>query len=120
MLTNFKSKVRWPFLALFVYIRERSEIMENRPRGRDRNIDGEGKGIFRRGDGLGTGPVGSQGSPSGGSGGPRRGMGGGKGPISIIALLILLLFGGKQSGILNTLLQITLFWLAKDALLKSY
>lgn len=79
--------------------------MENRPRGRDRNMDGEGKGIFRRGDGLGTGPVGSQGSPSGGSGGPRRGMGGGKGPISIIALLILLLFGGKQSGILNTLLQ---------------
>ena len=48
--------------------------MENRPRGRDRNIEGEGKGIFRRGDGLGTGPVGSQGSPSGGSGGPRRGM----------------------------------------------
>lgn len=31
---------------------------KHRPKGRERNITGEGKGVSRRGDGLGTGPVG--------------------------------------------------------------
>ena len=30
-----------------------------RPRGREKNVTGAGKGVGRRGDGLGTGPVGS-------------------------------------------------------------
>ena len=34
--------------------------MENRPRGREQNISGQGKDIYKRGEGLGTGPVGSQ------------------------------------------------------------
>ncbi len=51
--------------------------MADRPQGRKTNVTGVGKGAHRRGDGLGTGPVGSgqmgggSGS-SGGSGGPRR------------------------------------------------
>ncbi|MBR6770924.1 MAG: hypothetical protein IKM28_06755 [Lachnospiraceae bacterium] len=33
---------------------------ENRPRGRQRKVTGEGKEIKRRGPGLGTGPVGKR------------------------------------------------------------
>ena len=33
--------------------------MENRPRGREQNVTGQGKDIYKRGEGLGTGPVGS-------------------------------------------------------------
>ena len=33
--------------------------MENRPRGREKNVSGQGKDIYKRGEGLGTGPVGS-------------------------------------------------------------
>ena len=33
--------------------------MENRPRGRERDVSGQGKDIYKRGEGLGTGPVGS-------------------------------------------------------------
>ncbi len=72
----------------------------NRPRGREKNVTGPGKTVQKRGDGLGTGPVGDasgykdrkQGQP--GSGGARnsgtRGGGGGK----LIVLLLALLLGG--------------------------
>ncbi len=54
----------------------------NRPRGRQKNVTGAGKGIKRRGSGLGTGPVGSsgghQGRPGKGSG-SGGGIGGGLG-----------------------------------------
>ena len=33
--------------------------MDNRPRGREKNVSGQGKDIYKRGEGLGTGPVGS-------------------------------------------------------------
>lgn len=55
---------------------------QNRPRGRERNVTGPGKTVHKRGDGLGTGPVGSAGGHSGGgqgSGGGTRGTGGAEG-----------------------------------------
>ena len=33
--------------------------MDNKPRGREKNITGQGKDVYKRGEGLGTGPVGS-------------------------------------------------------------
>ena len=103
----------------------------NRPEGRKKRIGGESGGVYRRGDGLNTGPVGSgegfkpgssdnapgagprptrpTGRPgfteNGGGGdyrGRRSGGGGGKSPIVIIILLLVLLFGGR--GQLSSLL----------------
>ncbi len=84
----------------------------NRPRGRQRNITGSGS-VGRRGDGLGTGPVGAgrggpsaRGGPSGAynvSGAPQRGSRGRGGLIKLVPLIIImavaivggsLLFGG--------------------------
>lgn len=68
--------------------------MDNRPRGREKNITGHSGGVNRRGSGLGTGPVG------GGTGGfNNRGNQGGRGPkrgggSSLLILLLALLFGG--------------------------
>ena len=79
--------------------------MDQQPRGREKNVTGYGKPIEKRGEGLGTGPVGKsdgyqrrnqQGSPVGGppSGGtPQRSGGGGK-RIGIIGIILALLFGG--------------------------
>jgi len=85
--------------------------MNNRPRGRQKNITGQGKSVKRRGNGLGTGPVGMSGRTPGGDGnaysgssqGGRvtrsgRGFGGGK----IILIILALLLGG--GGGLGTLL----------------
>lgn len=94
----------------------------NRPRGRQRNVTGAGKSINRRGSGLGTGPVGSQGGysgrPGGGSHRPSSGnsFGGGRRPSGgnvtrlggggmmkfIIIALVLLLGGGGGIGSLLT------------------
>ncbi|MBR3770558.1 MAG: peptidase C11 [Lachnospiraceae bacterium] len=73
--------------------------MNNRPRGRQRNITGQGKDIRRRGAGLGSGPVGVSGrTPRNASGGMRRGnvtrSGGGLGGGKLILLLLVLLLGG--------------------------
>ncbi|MBR5128341.1 MAG: peptidase C11 [Roseburia sp.] len=73
--------------------------MNNRPRGRQRNIIGQGKDIRRRGVGLGNGPVGGFGrTPRNSSGGARRGnatrSGGGLGSGKLILLLLVLLLGG--------------------------
>ena len=46
--------------------------MDNRPKGREKNVTGAGKGVNKRGSGLGTGPVGSTGS-HGSSQSPRPG-----------------------------------------------
>ena len=92
---------------------ERSDCMErdNRPRGREKNVTQNSSGVHRRGEGLGTGPVGSgsQGG-KGGSGernGPRQGSGGsgavkgvaglGIPAIVIIFLLMQFLGGGSSS-----------------------
>ena len=85
-------------------------MANNRPRGRQKNVTGKGKSVFRRGSGLGTGKVGSGsssprpsssgfGSSSGsfstdsGSGSTRSS--GGKSPLmTIIILVVVLLLGG--------------------------
>ena len=77
--------------------------MDNRPRGREKNVTGGGAGVHRRGEGLGTGKVGSgSGMPQrpagGGNGGPQRfggqRSGGTRGGVPLIAILLALLLGG--------------------------
>ncbi|MCQ2427743.1 MAG: clostripain-related cysteine peptidase [Clostridia bacterium] len=63
-------------------------MAENRPRGRERNNQGESGGVNRRGSGLGQGPVGNggnngrPGTGGSGSGGPNRSSGGGGGILA--------------------------------------
>ncbi len=81
------------------------------PRGRQQNITGQGKDVYKRGDGLGTGPVGKTGGSSGyqgrpgthsanrpaqnGSTGTRAS--GGKGSLILIAVVVIaLIFGGGK------------------------
>ena len=48
---------------------------QNRPQGRRKNVTSGGSGAHRRGEGLGTGPVGSgsySGGSTGGGGGAKR------------------------------------------------
>ena len=83
-------------------------MANNRPRGRERNITGQGKSIKRRGSGLGTGPVGrtdstpvsSSVNTSEYSGRRVRSSGSSGGGLSkiIILLLVLLLGGGGGLG----------------------
>ena len=74
--------------------------MENRPRGRQKNITGQGKDIKRRGAGLGTGPVGKPGRtprPAASGGQSSRGTtrsGGDFGGSKLIMLILVLLLGG--------------------------
>ena len=73
--------------------------MENRPRGRQKNITGQGKDIKRRGAGLGTGPVGKPGRtprPAASGGQSSRGTtrSGGFGGSKLIMLILVLLLGG--------------------------
>ncbi len=80
--------------------------MDNRPRGREQHVTGAGKDIYKRGSGLGTGPVGSTGGQSGrtgGSGGEGKRSGGGSPLLAIIAVVVLLLGGGGAglSGLLG-------------------
>ncbi len=76
------------------------------PMGRDRKVTGKAKDIYKRGDGLGTGPVGSSGGYSGKTGGSSSGgggkrSGGGKMPLLLILLLVLFGGGGGLSGLLG-------------------
>ncbi|WP_022777436.1 clostripain-related cysteine peptidase [Butyrivibrio sp. AE3009] len=73
--------------------------MENRPVGRKKNVTEGGSGVNKRGDGLGTGPVGSStgysssnGPSGGGSSGPQRS--GGRSPLFMIIVIAILLLGG--------------------------
>jgi len=81
--------------------------MDNRPRGREKHITGQGKDIYRRGQGLGTGPVGNTGGKartdthrtSGGAGGrstggssvKSKGIGGGVGILIVAVILFFVL-----------------------------
>ncbi len=86
---------------------------DNRPRGREKNITGQGTGGYRRGSGTGSGPVGSGGyegrpgtsQPPYGGGGTRAS--GGKGKIIgiIVAIAAVLIGGGGISGVVSTLLN---------------
>ncbi len=72
----------------------------NRPRGRQKNVTGTGKGVHREGSGLGTGPVGGSGSnPFGradntGSSSQRSTRGGRGSLLPVLIVLAVLLFGG--------------------------
>ncbi len=92
--------------------------MANGPRGREKNVSGQGKDIYKHGEGLGTGPVGSsdghQGRPgtqqsspkpiqnqtgagqSGRTGSSFTRAAGRSSPILIIIVLAVLIFGGKN------------------------
>ena len=85
----------------------------DRPRGRQKNISGNGKRVYKRGSGLGTGPVGSSGGysgrPSGGGNsgggnraprGTRSGGGGGLGKLIALGLVVLLGGGGSIGSLL--------------------
>ena len=81
---------------------------ENRPRAREKHVTGQGAGVHRRGEGTGSGPVGSGsafggGNNGGGGGGGKRAVGGGLGLIGIILVALLgggggLFGGGGSSG----------------------
>ncbi len=74
---------------------------ENRPRGREKNVTGQGKDIYRRGEGTGSGPVGggsTSGRPTGGSSsGKRTTRAGGKGSLIGIILAAVVALGGGGS-----------------------
>ncbi len=84
----------------------------NRPRGRVKNVTSNSKGVKKRGEGLGTGPVGSTGVSMGGSenntssGGGRATRAGGNGGLLKIILIVVLLLGGGggATGLLTSLL----------------
>ena len=85
---------------------------EKRPLGREKEVSGAGKGVHKRGEGLGTGKVGSGGVPGGpqkpsqtqqSSSGRGTGTraGGGMGKLLIIALVLLLGGGGGLGSMLG-------------------
>lgn len=73
----------------------------NRPRARQKTYSNDGKGAFRRGSGLGTGPVGQgfSGGSGGGRGIKRAAIGGGGGLLTIIVIVLMLFFnkGGSDN-----------------------
>ena len=87
---------------------------DNRPKGRERNVTGQGAGVHRRGEGLGTGPVGSGSNPNGqqnagsqrgsSGGGPTR-SGGSRLPLLLIIIVVLFLF--SRGGGLGSLLGLS-------------
>lgn len=66
--------------------------MENRPRGREKHVSGTSKGVYRKGEGLNSGPVGKR------KGSSNRDSGGGSGsPLTIILIVLAMIFGGGGS-----------------------
>ncbi|MBP0967699.1 MAG: peptidase C11, partial [Oscillospiraceae bacterium] len=77
---------------------------QNRPKGREKHVTEGGSGVHRRGEGLGTGPVGSQngyaGKPqSGGGGGKRAAAAGGGGTIILLLLVFMMMKGCNTSSL---------------------
>jgi len=78
-------------------------MADNRPRSREKNVTSGGGNVNRRGNGLGTGPVGSPNGYGGrgnrGGGGKRAAIGGGLSlPVILIVLAYMFLGGGGQTG----------------------
>lgn len=77
---------------------------QNRPQGRRKNVTSGGSGAHRRGDGLGTGPVGSgsySGGSTGGGGGAKRAAAGGGGIVTLLIIgfiIFKLISGGGGAG----------------------
>ncbi len=78
---------------------------QKRPQGREKHVTSGGTGVHRRGDGLGTGPVGSQngyaGKQSGGSSAGKRAAAGGGGTIVLLLLVFFLMKGCSGGGLLS-------------------
>ena len=71
----------------------------NRPLSRKKNYQAGGTGAYRRGSGLGTGPVGQGAGSSGGGGGVNRAaIGGGGSLLIVIAVVLFNLLGKGGSG----------------------
>ncbi len=75
----------------------------NRPRARQKNITSGGNGVYKRGSGLGTGPVGSPNGYSGKGGKKSAGKraaagGGGISLLAIIAFVVTRFMGGGEGG----------------------
>ena len=78
----------------------------NRPTGRKKNVTQNGKSVYRRGEGLGTGPVGNGQAENfsgktekiefSGKTGSGRNIKRGGGALSLVAIAALLLFGGNN------------------------
>ncbi len=78
----------------------------NRPAGRQRNISGQGSGVYRRGAGTGSGPVGNSGGYSGrGGNSGRSGGGSGSGDSGNSGNRGLFNFGGGSGGGLGSILN---------------
>ena len=80
--------------------------MENRPVGRKKNVTEGGSGVHKRGEGLGTGPVGNSSGYSSGSGPSENGggmkrSGRGVNPLFMIIVLLFLAGGGGLSTMLG-------------------
>ena len=77
-----------------------------RPKSREKQVTSGGSGAYRRGSGLGTGPVGSQNgyagrkTEGGGGGGKRAAIGGG-GTIALAAAALMLFKGCNLGGLSN-------------------
>lgn len=73
----------------------------NGPHGREKHVTGQGKEIYKRGEGLGTGPVGSSDGHKGRTGGSESGKrsSGSRSPLVTIILLAALLLGGGGAGL---------------------
>ncbi len=71
----------------------------NRPRAREKHVTSGGTGVHRRGEGLGTGPVGegNQSGKSSGIGTGTKAAAGGGGAALLIAIIVLLFGGGTGS-----------------------
>ena len=71
--------------------------MADRPIGRKKNVTEGGAGVHKRGEGLGSGPVGAGGyssSGSTGSGGGNVTRGGGRSPLTLIVIAVIILLAG--------------------------
>ena len=84
--------------------------MPNIPENHEKKVTGQGKDVYKRGEGLGTGPVGKQDAYEGrkqqysqSSGGGQKRSAGGGGLLKLIILAVLLLGGGGAglSGLLG-------------------
>ena len=76
----------------------------NRPQGREKNVTDGGKGIHKRGEGLGTGKVGNKdysGQASSGKNVKRAAAGGGGGLVLIIIVLLMIFKGGDLGSMLG-------------------
>ena len=82
--------------------------MDPRSSNRQKTTTGESKGVHRRGEGLGGGPVGRQdgyvGRKTGASGGGNRAaqIGGGSGALVVIIIILFALFGGGGNSNVDT------------------